>query len=324
MKPALKMWLQQRLKVFPGLLSSSWARRVLAFLGFLVIIYWYFSLKSSYKSLWYSGLPKGASGACLLVQTKQWKALAEKGELLLINFPGEEAKLQGPTVVGNGHIIVDVGKNNLWVSSLSVLFHLTSYFPLTFAKSTGVSTELHATAVMLKDGMVRTIRCLQFETSDSSRDCVTVREDHFAHRSRPHVYVQRIHITNPSDRVATFEIFSQKPINGEKFSSSVEKLQERQFVLSSGRVTVDNGKIILVVVATKKIINRVQVSPKSEYDETIFSVVYTSDPIDPGKLIDTFSKLRESAKKEMMELMHMINEDLFHSISRYGRTYSYQ
>ncbi|XP_075459561.1 uncharacterized protein KIAA2013 homolog [Ascaphus truei] len=306
------MWLQQRLKVFPGLLSSSWARRVLAALCFLLIIYWYFSSGSIYRSLWYSGQPRGALGICLQAQTKQWKALAEKGDLMIVTAPGEETKIQGPAMVGNGYVLVDVGQNQLWVPTLSVPFRLTDYTPLTFVKSTSVSTEVHATAVLLREGLIRTVRCLQVEVPESPRDCVTIREDHFAHRSRPHVYIQRIHISNPGDRVTAFEISSQKPSTGAKFSTSLEKIEDRQFLLSSGRVSVEDGKIVLVVVATKKLVNRVQVSPKSEFDETQLSIVYTSEPIDAGKLDDTFSKLRESAKKELQEVMQMRVEDLFH------------
>lgn len=304
------MWLQQKLKGLPGLLSSSWARRVLAVLGFLFIIYWYMSSGPMYK-FWYSGQPRGAPGACLQTQTKQWKALAEKGDVMIVAHPSEEAKLQGPAAVGNGHILVDVGKNTLWVSSSSVSFHLTDYPLLTFVKHSGTSSEVHATAVFLREGLIRTVRCMQIEKSDSARDCVSVREDYFAHRSRPHVYVQRIHITNPSDRVVAFDISTQKPLAGAKFSSSVEKVQDRQFFLSSGRVSLEDGKSMLVVVATKKVVSRVQVSPKSEFDETFVSVIYTSDPIDSGKLEETFSKLREAAKKEMLEVMRMRVEDLF-------------
>ncbi|XP_075046340.1 uncharacterized protein KIAA2013 homolog isoform X2 [Mixophyes fleayi] len=305
------MWLQQRLKVFPGLLSSSWARRVLAVLGFLLIIYWYISPGSIYRSLWYSGQPRGSSGVCLQTQTKQWKALSDKGDLMMVVYPGEETKLQGPAMVGNGYILVDISKNNLWVSSMSVPFHITDYSPLMFVKSLGAVAEVHATAVVLREGLIRTIRCLQIEATDSSRDCVFVREDYFAHKSRPHVFVQRIHVSNPSERVAAFDIASQKPFIGAKFSTSVEKVQDRQFILFSGRVSIEDGKSILVVVATKKLVNRVQVSPKSEFDETVLSVIYTSEPIDSGKLDETFSKLRESAKKEMVEVMRMRADDLF-------------
>ncbi|CAH2320530.1 atrial natriuretic peptide receptor 2-like [Pelobates cultripes] len=304
------MWLQQRLKYFPGLLSSSWARRILAVLGFLLIVYWYFSSGSIYRSLWYSGQPRGASGTCLQVYTKQWRTLAERGDLVMASFPGEETKLQGPTMVGNGFILVDIGKNNLWVSSMTVPFHLTDYSPVTSIKSSGAFTEVHATAVILKEGLIRTIRCLQLDLSDSARDCITVREDHFAHRKRSHIYVQRIHISNPSDRVTAFDITTQKSLNGVKFSTSVEKVHDRQLLLSSGRVSVEDGKNVLVVVASKKLVSRVQVSPKSEFDETALSVVYTSEPIDSGKVDDTFSKLRESAKKDLLEVMLMRTEDL--------------
>ncbi|XP_063799941.1 uncharacterized protein KIAA2013 homolog [Pseudophryne corroboree] len=305
------MWLQQRLKVFPGLLSSSWARRVLAVLGFFLIIYWFISSGSIYRSLWHSGQPWGASGICLQTQTKQWKTLSDKGDLMLVAYPGEETRLQGPAMVGNGYILVDVGRNNLWVSSQSVPFHVTDYSPLMFVKNLGAEAEVHATAVVLREGVIRTVRCLKIAATDSARDCVFVREDYFTHKSRPHVFVQRIHVSNPSDRAAAFDITTQKTFNGAKFSTSVEKVQDRQFLLFSGRVSIEDGKSILVVVATKKLVNRVQVNAKSEFDETVFSVIYTSEPIDSGKLEESFSKLREWAKKEMVEVMRMRPDDLF-------------
>lgn len=264
-----------------------------------------------YRSLWFSGQPRGAPAACLQTQTKQWKALSEKGDVTMVVYPGEESKLQGPATVGNGHILVDVGKNNLWVSSSSVAFHLTDYTPLTFVRNSGTTSEVHATAVFLREGLIRTVRCLQFEASDSARDCISIREEYFAHRSRPHLYVQKIHITNPSSRVVAFEIAVQKPLAGTKFSSSVEKVQDRHFLLSSGQVSLEDGKSMLVVVATKKVVSRVQVSPKSEFDEMFLSVIHTSEPIDSGKLEETFSKLREAAKKEMLEVMRMKADDLF-------------
>ncbi|KAM4651685.1 uncharacterized protein KIAA2013 homolog [Discoglossus pictus] len=312
MKPSSQMWLQQRLKVFPGLLSSSWARRVLAVLGFLLILYWYFSSPSLLSSLWNSGKTRGASGACLQAYTKLWKAQAEKGDVMMVYASGEDTQLHGPSVVGNGYVLVDIGKNQLWVSSLSVPFHMSDFSPLTIIKGPSASSEAQASAVLLKDGLIKTVRCLQVDASDSARDCVTIREDYLAHRSRPHVYLQKIHITNPSDRIAAFDLSIQKTQSGVKFSTTVEKVQDRQFLLSSGRVTVEDGKSLLVVIATKKLVNRVQVSPKSEYSETVPSVVYTSEPIDLGKLDETFSKLREAAKKEMLEVMHMRTEDLFH------------
>ncbi|XP_075695462.1 uncharacterized protein KIAA2013 homolog [Rhinoderma darwinii] len=305
------MWLHQRLKGFPGLLSSSWARRVLAVLGFLLLIYWYMSTGSLFRSLWYSGQPRSGPGACLQTQTNQWKTLSDKGDLMMVSFPGEESKLQGPAMVGNGFILVDVGKNNLWVSSVTVPFRMTDYSPVTYVKSSGVVAEVRATAVFYKEGLIRTVRCLQMDSTDSHRDCVSVRQDYFAHRSRPHLYVQRIHVSNPSDKVVAFDLSSQKPLTGAKVSTSVEKVQDRQFLLSSGRVALEDGKSILVVMATKKLVNRVQVSPKSEFDETVLSVIYTSDPLDSGKLEENFSKLRESAKKEMLEVMRMKAEDLY-------------
>uniref|UniRef100_A0A8C5WHS0 KIAA2013 n=1 Tax=Leptobrachium leishanense TaxID=445787 RepID=A0A8C5WHS0_9ANUR len=304
------MWLQQRLKIFPGLLSSSWARRILAALGFLLIIYWYLSSGSIYRSLWYSGQPRGALGTCLQAHTKQWRSMAERGDIAIAHLPGEEIKLQGPMMVGNGFILVDVGKNNLWVSSATAPFHVTEYSPVTLVKSSGAANEVRASAILLREGMIRNIRCLLADTSDSARDCISIREDHVAHRKRPHLYIQRIYISNPSNRMVAFDVSPMKPLNGVKFSTSVENVQDRQFLLSSGRVPVEDGKNVLVVVASKKLTNRVQVSPKSEFDDTALFVVYTSEPIDSGKVDETFSKLREAAKKEMVEVLHVRIEDL--------------
>uniref|UniRef100_A0A8C4KJW8 KIAA2013 n=1 Tax=Dromaius novaehollandiae TaxID=8790 RepID=A0A8C4KJW8_DRONO len=146
------------------------------------------------------------------------------------------------------------------------------------------------------------------------RRCVTVREEVVAHRSRPHLYLQRIRIANPTERVAAFEASApaSAPSLGGRFATSLEKAEERQFLLSSGRLLLPGSpKVVLMVVAAKKLVSRVQVAPKSHFDETMLSVVYTSEPIEASKLEETFSKLREAAKKEMLEVMQMGVEDLF-------------
>uniref|UniRef100_A0A8B9S8X1 KIAA2013 n=1 Tax=Apteryx owenii TaxID=8824 RepID=A0A8B9S8X1_APTOW len=135
-----------------------------------------------------------------------------------------------------------------------------------------------------------------------------------AHRSRPHLYLQRIRIANPTERVAAFEASApaSAPSLGGRFATSLEKAEERQFLLSSGRLLLPgSSKVVLMVVAAKKLVSRVQVAPKSHFDETMLSVVYTSEPIEASRLEETFSKLRESAKKEMLEVMQMGVEDLF-------------
>jgi len=121
-------------------------------------------------------------------------------------------------------------------------------------------------------------------------------------------------ITKYTERVATFEASApaSAPSLGARFATSLEKVEERQFLLSSGRLLLPGSpKVVLMVVAAKKLVSRVQVAPKSTFDETVLSVVYTSEPIEVSRLEETFSKLRESAKKEMLEVMQMGVEDLF-------------
>ncbi len=64
------MWLQQRLKGLPGLLSSSWARRVLVGLLLFLIFYWYLSSDGLLKALSMSRESGGAAGfVCRLTLT---------------------------------------------------------------------------------------------------------------------------------------------------------------------------------------------------------------------------------------------------------------
>ncbi|XP_069466010.1 uncharacterized protein KIAA2013 homolog [Ambystoma mexicanum] len=306
------MWLQQRLKSFPGLLSSSWARRLLALLGFLLIFYWYLSSGTILRFLWHPGQPRGAAGVCLQAETKQWTVLLDKGDAALVHAMGEDGQRQRATVVGNGNILIDVSTNRLWIFSPSLSARVVDYPPLALLKAAASGTDAQSTAILFRDGLVRRVRCTQASASQSPRDCVTVREDFYAHRSRPHLYLQKIHIFNPSDRIAVFEISSQTPPVGAKFSTSIEKAEDRQFLLSSGRLQVEGGKVVLVVVGTKKLGNRVQVSPKSEFVETVVSVVYTSPPMESTKLDDVLSNLKDTAKKAMLEVMRMGVEDLLH------------
>ncbi|XP_065277301.1 uncharacterized protein KIAA2013 homolog [Emys orbicularis] len=320
------MWLQQRLKGFPGLLSSSWARRLLALLGFLLVAYWYLG-GARLRLPWGAGEPRGGeAGLCLQAETRTWPGLEERGDALRLRLPGDgaqEAPGGHPALVGNGFLLLDVASNRLWVSagaSAAGPAHATDYPALVQLKAVSGQAEARAAAVVLRDGAVRRVRCIQSgqgaaAAQPPARDCVTVREELLAHRSRPHLYLQRIHISNPTERVTAFEAStpsSPASAQGAKFATSLEKVGDRQFLLSSSRVLLaGSSKVVLVVVAAKKLVTRVQVAPKSHFHETVLSVVYTSEPIEPSSLEETFSKLRELAKKEMLEVMQMGVEDLF-------------
>ncbi|XP_048374886.1 uncharacterized protein KIAA2013 homolog [Sphaerodactylus townsendi] len=331
------MWLQQRLKGLPGLGSSSWARRLLALLSFVLVAYWY--LGGAWPRLlpWRPGRPAGgAAGLCLQAETRAWQALAERGEARLLQLPpgsgagDPEAPL---ALVGNGHLLLDVAANQLWVApalgkgAASASPSLGTEYPaLAQLRTPGNALgETGAAAVMLRDGAVHRARCVHMGPAASdgaARECVAVREEVLAHRGRPHLYLQRLAIVNPTERQVAFEVSG--PLSaasltlggggaktGSKFVTSVEKVGDRQFLLSSGRVLQPDGaKVVLVVVAAKKLVTRVQVVPKSQFEETLVSVVHTSEPIDVSQLDETFSKLREAAKREMLEVLRVRVEDL--------------
>ncbi|XP_067096754.1 uncharacterized protein KIAA2013 homolog [Osmerus mordax] len=305
------MWLQQRLKGLPGLLSSSWARRLLIGLLIFLIFYWYLGSDGALRLFGSSAQSGGVAGQCLQTEIHRWKSLVERGEGVY-STPLE--KVDTPFVSGNGHILVDIDSNKLWVASStqpgSAPVHQTEYSPIVGVHLPGKRAEAQATMLWFRKGAVLSVRCLLPSTSQSVRDCVTIREEFIAHRSRPNVFLQRIHVNNPSDRTATLEVSSETPAFGSKFSASVEKMEEKDIVLSSGRVLLEKNRIVLVVVATKKLNSRIQVLAKSEYSDNVLSVVWTSEPIESSKLEETFTRLRDGVKKEMGELLRADVEDV--------------
>ncbi|XP_054464598.1 uncharacterized protein KIAA2013 homolog isoform X2 [Anoplopoma fimbria] len=305
------MWLQQRLKGLPGLLSSSWARRVLIGLLLFLIFYWYLGAERRWSFFSGSVMPGGAAGQCLLAEIHRWKSLADRGEGI---YSTPQEQLDTPFVSGNGHILIDIDSNKLWVASSSqpgsAPVHQTEYSPRVGVHLEGKRAEAQATMLGFRKGAVLSVRCASPAALQSARDCVTIREEFIAHRSRPNVYLQRLHISNPSDKAASLEVSYDNPSFGSKFSTSVEKLEDKEIVLSSGRVPVENNRMVLVVVVSKKMNSRLQVPAKLEYRENILSVVWTSEPIEPSKLEETFSALRDGAKKELGELLRANVEEL--------------
>ncbi|RVE71190.1 hypothetical protein OJAV_G00072620 [Oryzias javanicus] len=295
------MWLQQRLKGLPGLLSSSWARRLLVGLLLFLIFYWY--LGADLALLRGSGMPGGAAGQCLLAEMHRWQSLVERGEGV---YSSPQQRLDAPFVSGNGHMLVDVDSNRLWVAASSAPgsapVHQTDYSPRVGIHLDGQRAEARASMLWFRKGSVLSVRC----ASAAAAECVSIREEFVAHRSRPNVFLQRVHIKNPTDAAAAFDVSAA----GSKFSSSVEKQEDREVLLSSGRVPVENNRIVLVVVVTRRLSGRIQVAAKSEYKDNILSVVWTSEPIDSSKLEQTFSSLRDGAKQELGELLRTSVEEL--------------
>ncbi|KAJ7420575.1 hypothetical protein BTVI_20839 [Pitangus sulphuratus] len=309
------MWLQQRLKGLPGLLSSSWARRLLLLLAVLLVAYWYL-LAGRARGAGRGAEPGGAAALCLRAAEGAWRAQTQRGDALPL--PGDAAGGEGtagPALAGNGWLLLDVAAGRLWVRPAGAAAGpalATEYPALVRLRVPGGRGEARAALAALRDGAVRAVRCVHVGPGSGPGDCVTVREDVVAHRGRPHLYLQRLRIANPTDRVVAFEAASSPPAPGGRFSSSLEKAGERQFVLSSGRLALPGGnKAVLVVVAAQKLASRLQVAPKSHFDETVLSVVHTSEPTEPARLEETLGRLREASRKEMLEVMQMGVEDLF-------------
>lgn len=301
------MWLQQRLKGLPGLLSSSWARRLLIGLLLFLIFYWYLGGERGWPLLSGGTVPGGAPGQCLLSEIHRWSHIVERGEGV---YTAPQEPLDTPFVSGNGHILLDLDSNRLWVSASSqpgsAPVHQTQFCPRVGVRLEGQRIEARARLLWFRKGAVLSVRCVS--SSSQPRECVSIREEFIAHRSLPNLYVHRIHIHNPSERSASVELSYES--HGGQFSSSVEKVEEADLLLWSGRVQLEKGRMVLVVVVSRKFNARIQVAAKSEQKDNILSVVRTSEPIEPSKLDETFSGLRDAAKKELLELLRVSVDEL--------------
>lgn len=304
------MWLQQRFKGLPGLLSSSWARRLVVGLLIFLIFYWY--LGAEHRWIFSgSSMPGGATGKCLQAEIHRWSSLVERGEGI---YSSPQEQRDTPFVSGNGHILLDIDSHKLWVASSSrpgsAPIHQTEFSPRIGVHLEGKRVEAQATMLWFRKGSVLVVRCVSPASPQSARDCVSVREEFIAHRSRPNVYLQRIHINNPYDRAVSFEVSSENQPFAHKFSSSVETLEDKEVLLSSGKVHLDTSRMVVVVVVTRKPAPRIQVAAKSEYTDSILSVVWTSEPIESSKVDETFTALREGAKSELAELLRLPVDEL--------------
>ncbi|KAM4872267.1 uncharacterized protein KIAA2013 homolog isoform 2-T2 [Thomomys bottae] len=329
------MWLQQRLKGLPGLLSSSWARRLLGLLGLLLLLWLAGSgTRRAAGGLrlppWARGEPGAAEpAACLEASTRAWRGLRARGEAAALG-PGV------PALVGNGFLALDTLANRLWVTPGEREPAVAPDFvPFVQLRPVNVLAEAGEAVLLLREGLLRRVRCLQLGTpgsgpaaagpgpasasglaSGSGRDCVLLQEDFLAHRGRPHVYVQRIQLNNPTERVAALQTVGPTDGPGPKaFTSTLEKAGDHQFLLYSGRSTpLPSGMVHLVVVAAKKLVNLLQVAPKTQLDETVLWVVHVSGPISPQVLKSKAAKelraLQDLARKEMLELLEMPSSQL--------------
>lgn len=301
------MWLQQRIKGFPGLLSSSWARRVVVVLLLFLIFYWYLSSDRLFKFPGFFREAGGAAGVCLQTDISRWTAQVERGEGILST---PQTKVSVPFVTGNGHVLVDVDSNKLWVTSSSqpgsTPVHQTEYAPIVRWQVAGKRSEAQAKMLWYRKGSVLSSRCIQLDNSQSPRDCVIIREEHVAHRSRPNVYIQRVHINNPTDKAISIEASVESP----SFRGVAEKMEDKEFMLSTGKVLTEKKETVLMAVGTKRLSTRFQVPAKSDHTENVVSVILTSEPVEPSKAEETFSKLRDDAKREMVELLRAKLEDL--------------
>lgn len=337
------MWLQQRLKGLPGLLSSSWARRLLCLLGLLLLLLWFAGSGARraagglHLPSWARGEPGAAEpAACLEAATRAWRGLRERGEAVPLG-PGV------PALVANGFLALDVNANRLWVTPGEREPAVAPDFvPFVQLRPLSAVAEAGEAVLLLREGLLRRVRCLQLGTpgagpaaaagpgpasasglaAGSGRDCVLLQEDFLAHRGRPHVYLQRVQLHNPTERVAALQTVG--PTAGPAprgLTSTLEKVGDHQFLLYSGRVSpLPTRQVHLVVVAAKKLVDRLQVAPKTQLDETVLWVVHVSGPLSPQVLKSRAAKelkaLQDAARKEMLELLAMPAAELLQDHQR--------
>ncbi|XP_028921512.1 uncharacterized protein KIAA2013 homolog [Ornithorhynchus anatinus] len=286
------MWLQQRLKGLPGLLSSSWARRLVASLGLALLVYW--SLGGGlHLPSW--GPRRGADDAASSKSTPCPSAVAWRGEAL-------EADGRRPALAGNGFLTLDVAANRLWVRPAGAAAALPLPLPrppLAVLRRDEGEESTSTTAVLPREGSVLRVRCLPPDA--------VLREDFAAHRRRPRVYLQRVRLDDPRGRPVDL-----RPA-GPRASPEAppEAAAGRRFVVYGARAPpLPGGRVVLAAVAAERPDGGLRAGPRAPLDRTLLGVVHVSDPLHPldarGPAADALlRRLTDDARGEMAQLLQM-------------------
>ncbi|VDD93753.1 unnamed protein product [Enterobius vermicularis] len=135
----------------------------------------------------FSSENSSVTNPCILERTREWKELEESA--LASTSP------HLPVFVGNGFVgLGGDGELRMLAKSKDTLSQKIAFFPLVDAEVVGASLEAKATVVDYRTGVAKMMQC--FSKGD---ECVCVTRSFYAHRTRPHVIVQDIVITNPTD-----------------------------------------------------------------------------------------------------------------------------
>ncbi|KAK7884467.1 hypothetical protein WMY93_027590 [Mugilogobius chulae] len=267
------MWLQQRLKGLPGLLSSSWARRLLVGLLLFLIFYWYLGGERGWPLLGSGAVPGGPRDSVC------WRR-STGGSPWWSGERGKWSHAPGPRLQQAVGVCVLSGR----LGSGAPDPVLAQSGGACGGSESGGQSQL----LWFRKGAVLSVRCI----SSSPGDCVTVREEFMAHRSMPNVYVQRIHINNPTERPASVEL--SYPTSGGHFSTSVEKLEEMRCCCPQDESSWRRTAWYLW-----------WWSPGRSTLESQYLRAHRA-----SKLEETFSALREAAKKELLEILRLSVDEL--------------
>uniref|UniRef100_A0A8R1TSI2 Uncharacterized protein n=1 Tax=Onchocerca volvulus TaxID=6282 RepID=A0A8R1TSI2_ONCVO len=222
------------------------------------------------------------SQKCLNERLNAWKVL-KNDDLIAISD-----KKFG--FIGNGFIGMG-GDGELRLKTSRVLSVRSAFFSHINAKIRDSESFAESYINDYRDGSIITLRCYRIKDQ-----CVCITQRVYAHRRRPHLLIQELQVTNPSNSDIEIELSMKIPEYWmqKKSSSSADPVYTRYFE--------SDGAHTLAAVACTKIPETVTVEQKHEISLHFICVINYISPLPVGKNEnDELKLLNESVIKEFAD-----------------------
>ncbi|KHN77996.1 Uncharacterized protein Tcan_18600 [Toxocara canis] len=191
---------------------------------------------------------------CIEDRLKAWKTLEQDAHVST-----SDAQI---IFVGNGLFGVGGdGELRIRGETSRVLSVLTSFFPLITTRLSRYSSEASASVTDFRNGLLKKIQCFSL-----GGECACITTTVYAHRTRPHVLVQDVQTTNPTNEEVNVQFSKKEP----KKWNTGEKVGETH---SWWRVVEADGTNVLAAAVCSVVPDSVRVERKRE-ENTRFTCLF--------------------------------------------------
>ncbi|KAK6191702.1 hypothetical protein SNE40_003319 [Patella caerulea] len=298
------MWLKSGIQnSFNALNSLSRSRKLIV--GILVLLALVYYLGPSIFGLG-QGQKNYAVTGCIDEKVQAFYTASLNYDAIINHNPPLPDETVYPAYTGNGYIAAAFGTEN----GLFVRLNRALSLPVKFYPVVGINVEhkdiKDAFVLDLKSGIAHRMQALK-----QSWHCVQMESELFAHRSRPSVLVQDIHISNPTVDSVIIE-FDQVGASGwtgaETKTYSVKDYQQQTLTyrVTTGVIKIPNADAVVgAVIATIASPTSVVVKANSNYKQHIVTIVKYTKPLNKESVQSTVQDLVEKVKSDLTEVMNI-------------------